>query len=207
MNEGSPTRSRLIALKEERRAMQEGYVFLDEKCLLLAGAMLRELRRHDEQLAALAAAQATAGTALRAALARHGVDGLSVYPACRADSLKLAEAQSSLIGVVLRRAELGALPAPIAAAVFPSPEAEACRAAFVALVRAAAGLAATVGNLARLHREYRRTVRRASALHDVVLPELEREVAAIAGQLEELERDEALWVRFARRGGDQEENA
>lgn len=203
MNEGSPTRSRLIALKEERRAMQEGYVFLDEKCLLLAGAMLRELRRHDALAATLAAAQRAAREALRGALARHGVDGLSVYPAYRADGLSLAQSRSSLIGVVLYRAELRVAPSPALtppAAVFPSPEAEACRAAFAALAQAAAALAAAVGNLARLHREYRRTVRRASSLHDVVLPELEREAAAIAGQLEEGERDEALWVRIGRRG-------
>jgi V/A-type H+-transporting ATPase subunit D len=199
MSEGSPTRSRLIALKEERRAMREGYVFLDEKCLLLAGEMLRELHRHDALAAALAAAQRTARAALRGALARHGLDGLAVYPGWPADHLHLTRTHSTLIGIALYRAELEARPATPAAAVFPSPEAEACRAAFVALAQAAAALAAAVGNLARLYREYRRTVRRASSLHDVVLPELEREVSAIAGQLEEGERDEALWVRISRR--------
>lgn len=198
MNEGSPTRSRLIALKEERRAMQEGYVFLDEKCLLLAGEMLRELRRHDTLAAALAAAQRTAQAALRAALARHGLDGLSVYPGRPADSLQLHQTRRTLLGIALYSAELEVLPAAPAAAVFPSPEAEACRAAFVALAQAAVALAAAVGNLARLHREYRRTVRRAASLHDVVLPELEREVAAITGQLEETERDESLWQRLGR---------
>lgn len=199
MTEGSPTRSRLIALKEEGRAMQEGYVFLDEKCLLLAGAMLRELQRHDALLDALAVAQAAAQAALRAALARHGMDGLSVYPAGRAERLVLRQSRTSMIGVALHRAELLVAADTAAAAVFPSPEAEACRAAFVALAQAATALAAAVGNLVRLEREYRRTVRRASALHDVVLPEIEREVAAITGQLDELEREEALWVRFSRR--------
>ena len=37
----TPTRSVVLDLKDERRAMHEGYVFLDEKCLLLAGEMLR----------------------------------------------------------------------------------------------------------------------------------------------------------------------
>ncbi|MBD5805254.1 V-type ATP synthase subunit D [Azoarcus sp. Aa7] len=200
MNEGSPTRSRLIALRQEQRAMQEGYAFLDEKCLILAGAMLRELRRHDTLLEALAAAQRETDAALQAAVARHGIEGLSVYPPDPGASLGLSQSHESLIGIVLRRVELVPAPsAPVAAAVYPSPEAEACRSAFVALARAATALAASVGNLVRLEREYRRTVRRASSLHDVVLPELEREAAAIAGQLEELERDEALWVRAARR--------
>lgn len=200
MNEGAPTRSRLIALREEQRAMQEGYVFLDEKCLILAGAMLRELRQHDALLEAFGAASAKADAALHAAVARHGVEGLSVYPANRPERLELAEAREQLIGIALRRAELVAVaPVQQGAAVYPSPEAEACRDAFVALAQAAVALAASVGNLARLQREYRRTVRRASALHDVVLPEMEREAAAIDGQLEELERDEALWVRGAQR--------
>ena len=46
MSDVTPTRSAVIEMKDERRAMQEGYVFLDEKCLLLAGEMLRELERH-----------------------------------------------------------------------------------------------------------------------------------------------------------------
>lgn len=202
MTDGAPTRSRLIALREEQRAMQEGYVFLDEKCLILAGAMLRELREHDVLLDRFAAARAQAAAALRAALARHGVEGLSVYPPGRPEDLTVTESQTALIGVALRRAELvmGRL-RPAFAAECPSPEAEACRRAFVALAQAATALAASVGNLVRLQREYRRTVRRVASLHDVVLPELEREAGAIAAQLDESERDEALWVRSARQSG------
>lgn len=201
MSEGSPTRSRLIALKDERRAMREGYVFLDEKCLILAGEMLRELLRHDALALRFAAAQRTAAAALAAALARHGLEGLEVYPPARASSLHLTVSMSALMGIPLRQAELSVVPGGAPPAVFPSPEAEACRAACAELAQAAAALAPVLGNLARLLREYRRTVRRASSLHDVVLPELEAEVAAIDGQLEELERDEALWIRAARRGG------
>lgn len=199
MSEASPTRSRLIALKEERRAMQEGYAFLDEKCLVLAGAMLRELQRHDTQVEALAAAQREASEALRAALACHGLDGLSVYPGFGASSLHVTHTQSTLIGVTLRRAELDVSAETPPAAVFVTAEAELCRAAFVALARVSTALAATVGNLLRLQREYRRTVRRASSLHDVVLPELAHEEASISSQLEELDRDEALWARLSRR--------
>jgi len=46
MNDLTPTRSLLIALGDERRTMREGYAFLDEKCLLLAGEMLRQFRLH-----------------------------------------------------------------------------------------------------------------------------------------------------------------
>ena len=46
MTDASPTRAVVLELKDEQRAMHEGYVFLDEKCLLLAGEILRELERH-----------------------------------------------------------------------------------------------------------------------------------------------------------------
>ncbi|MCC4115958.1 V-type ATP synthase subunit D [Aromatoleum toluclasticum] len=199
MSEGAPTRSRLIALLQEQHAMQEGYVFLDEKCLILAGAMLRELERHDALRAAFDATHAAAVEALRDAIARHGLEGLSVYPGAGEGAVTVAQSQTSLIGIALKRCEL-VVATKLAGreAEFPSPEAEACREAFLSLASAAAALAASVGNLVRLQHEYRRTARRVASLHDVVLPELEREVKSITGQLEELERDEALWVRRCR---------
>ena len=45
MSSLTATRSAVIGLGEEPRAMQEGYVSLDEKFLLLASAMLCEPRR------------------------------------------------------------------------------------------------------------------------------------------------------------------
>ena len=60
MSEASPTRAVVLELKEEQRAMHEGYVFLDEKCLLLAGEILRELEHHGRLQAAFDALQAAA---------------------------------------------------------------------------------------------------------------------------------------------------
>jgi V/A-type H+-transporting ATPase subunit D len=51
--------------------------------------------------------------------------------------------------------------------VHPSPEAAACRAAHRHLAPILVELAAVSTNLARLHAEYRRTVRRVRALQDV----------------------------------------
>lgn len=194
----SPTRSRLIALGEERRAMREGYVFLDEKCLLLAAAMTAELKRHDLLRATFAEAQREARRRLEAALLRHGPDGLAVYPAPAAEVVEPRLRPSSLLGVALCRAEAEVRTLAAPAAVFPSPEAEACRAAFVALAAASVPLAAATGNLLRLHREYRRTLRRACAIHDVVLPEIDMGFGDIEVHLDEMEREEALWIRASR---------
>jgi V/A-type H+/Na+-transporting ATPase subunit D len=67
MSDLTPTRSVVIALKDERRTMREGYAFLDEKCLLLAGAMLQEVRRFERLRTELAGLQREALRALQAA--------------------------------------------------------------------------------------------------------------------------------------------
>ena len=195
MSESTPTRAAVLELKDERRAMHEGYVFLDEKCLLLAGEILRELGRHAELEAALGAAHEAAMAALQAALARHGLQGLQVQPAPGQQASRLDKEQRSLMGVRLQQARWSAAAEAAAAAVNPSPEVRACRQAFLALAAAAAPLAAVTGNLERLALEYRRSVRRARALQDVLLPELGRSIAGIETRLEELEQEEAIFMR------------
>lgn len=199
MSEATPTRSAVIALLEERRAMHDSYVFLDEKCLLLAEAMMKELRRYESLAASLRAALAEASAALHAALARHGLEGLQCYPDAdlRAAVPKLT--QRRLMGVLLQTAELEGARAPDFEPANPSPEAEACRERYATVTELSARLAAMSGNLERLYREYRRSVRRVRALQDVMLPEVDRTVYEIETRLEELEQDEALWLRFGRR--------
>ncbi len=198
MSEITPTRSAAMALRDERRAMHDGYVFLDEKCLLLAGAMLQELRRFDAASAALRGLVARSAQALAAAVRRHGLQGLQCYPALPADALAVETHWRSLLGVPLVQAEAKRGGAGSPEAVYPSPEASDCTHAFVELSAQLAVMAASSGNLERLYREYRKSVRRVRALQDVLLPELDRDLYAIESQLDELERDEALGVRWGR---------
>jgi V/A-type H+-transporting ATPase subunit D len=195
----SPTRAALLELQDERHAMREGYVFLDEKCLLLAGEMLRQLGRHAVLERGLRAAHAAALHALRAALARHGLDGLQVQIATELGQAPLRRTASALMGVQLLQAEWGAATGaavpPDEPAPAPSPELRACRRVFADLIAAAAPLAAVVGNLERLSQEYRRSVRRARALQDVLLPELDRDIAEIQTRIDELEQQDAIWMR------------
>jgi len=124
MNHTSPTRSAVIEMKDERRAMHEGYVFLDEKCLLLAGEILRQLQQHARLLAEFDAARGAAQAALQAAVARHGLQGLQVYPPVDATAAAVVARPRALMGVRLQAAAWVGGAAPAAPAVQPSPEAE-----------------------------------------------------------------------------------
>ena len=191
----SPTRAVVLELKDEQRAMREGYVFLDEKCLLLAGEILRGLERHEALGLAMIDAHDAAMTALRAAVARHGLEDLQVYPPLNQSDSRLARETSSIMGVRLQDASWHPADTPPPPSVHASPEGEACRRAFVSLIEAAARLAAVSGNLERLSFEYRRSVRRARALHDVLLPDLDRAIYGIESRLEELEQEDAISMR------------
>lgn len=195
MSEASPTRSAVVELKDERRAMHEGYVFLDEKCLLLAGEILRQLQQQARLRRELDALQARALAALQAAIARHGLHGLQVAPAGDLQPLQLRRESSALMGVKLQRCTLSGTAGEPPAGTEPSPELAECREAHAALLAAALPLAAVEGNLERLSAEYRRAVRRARALQDVMLPELDRTIADFEGRLEELEQEDAIWMR------------
>ncbi|MEA3276656.1 MAG: V-type ATP synthase subunit D [Pseudomonadota bacterium] len=194
--EVTPTHSAFLELKEERVGMQEGYSFLDEKRLILASEILTELQRYETDMASFRAAYAEAARALQAAVARHGLEGLELYPAAPALGGQMLLAPRSVIGVIVHEisCQVGEQEPP-PPAVESSPEAEHCRAAFRVLVPTAARLAALAGNLERLRLEYTRTARRARALEDVLLPEIDETLKAIDTALEELEREEAIRVR------------
>jgi V/A-type H+-transporting ATPase subunit D len=100
-----------------------------------------------------------------------------------------------LMGVALQSARWEPRAGPAATAVNESPEAQACREAFAAMVAAAVPMAAVSGNLQRLSMEYRRAVRRARALQDVMLPDLDRSLYDIESRLEELEQEDATNMR------------
>jgi V/A-type H+-transporting ATPase subunit D len=197
MNDVTPTRAALLELQDERRAMREGYEFLDEKRLVLAAEMLREIKRYEEEHAAFETALGEAATALREAVARHGLDGVQVYPAVPLRKVELETKRHALLGVSLYEATLTVEAGKAPLALNPSPEAERCRRVFLALVTRAAPLAVRGANLERLRHEYRRTERRARALEDVLIPEIDEILRALEARLEEIEQEEALRVRSA----------
>jgi V/A-type H+-transporting ATPase subunit D len=195
--EATPTHSAFLELKEERAGMREGYGFLDEKRLILASEILEQLRCYEDEMEGFRKEYAAAAGALRMAVGRHGLEGLTLYPPAPAPTAELRMAGRSVLGVTVHGLE----PIPVTAGTAPaavdqSPEAEHCRDAFRVLLPRVAALATLAGNLERLRLEYRRTARRARALEDVLLPEVEERIKAVETALEELDREEAIRVRI-----------
>lgn len=194
-----PTRSALLELREERRFTREGHDFLDQKRTLVAGEMLRWLSRYETGRTELVKAHSAARRALAEAVALHGVEELATLQSGRFDVGSLDVTRGNYLGVPLVHAEgtPHVEPAP-PDAVHPSPESRRVADRFAALLRLAASLAVIEANLRRLLEEYRRTERRARALENVILPELDLTVREVDDQLEQQDLEEAVRVRLGR---------
>jgi V/A-type H+/Na+-transporting ATPase subunit D len=198
----SPSRSAFLELKEERQLVREGFEFLDEKRVILAQEMLKRLEAWRALRDRYDVLHEQAAAALARALGRHGLDGLGIYPVLRMENAETHIKESRFLGVNLLDGSFDTgwterdKPPP---AVNPSPEAERCREAFAALVPLAVELAIMRASIERLVREYIRTERRARALENVVLPEIEGSLRFMDEQLEAMDQEEAIRVRNAAR--------
>lgn len=194
---GAPTRAAVLALREERTVVGEAYEFLDEKRLVLAGELLRQLELYRAMQKELKRVASTARTGLIAAVQRHGLQELAVYPPRPQDAWRVQQRHKPFMGVTLQTTALEEAAGTHAAvaASFPSDEGEQCRLAFEQLVELNVRLAGVSGNLYRLMAEYRLTERRARALESIILPEIEQALKEISGHLEEVDMEDAIRVR------------
>jgi V/A-type H+-transporting ATPase subunit D len=192
------TRVAFLELKDERRLIQEGYELLDEKRVLLATEIMRQLRSYASLQQELERLGADALAAFEAAVGVHGFDELTVEPKLDLGPSLLRVHAQSFLGLRLAEAVLEVAAPPTDPARRPAtPEARACATAFRRLIERQAELAACVANLRRLVREYVRTERRARALENVVLPEIDGSLRFIEEQLDAVDQEEAVRVRNA----------
>lgn len=193
----SATRSAFLELKAERRFVQEGFEFLDEKRMLLAAELLRQLEDYRRVNAEYCQLCEEAVGRLKRAVFRHGLDGLTVYPPLALENPHLALEQQTFLGVDLQRVQTSLMGSGQRwTAANPSPEATTCATAFQALLGIAAQLATISGNLYRLCDEYVRTGHRARALENIIIPEFDTKLKAIDEQLEMIDQEDLLRVRF-----------
>ena len=81
---------------------------------------------------------------------------------------------------------------------YPSLEAEQCRQIFLEIVKLAGIIGGVTSNLHRLSAEYQRTERRARALENVILPEMNQTLRDMSTQLEEIELEDIIRVHLNR---------
>ena len=201
MTDVAPSRSAILELRDERQAMVEGHAFLDEKCLAIAAEIVRELARYADLEKEFLATSRAAARAMQAAIARHGLAELRLHPTVPLAAPALRSESRSVMGVKLLAAGLAQFPREPEVPDWGSPEARACHAAFAALLALAPRVGSSAGNLERLSEEYRRSIRRARALDDVLIPEAARDLSAMETALEDLEREDAIAMRLGARGG------
>jgi len=195
--QGQPAVTRIaqLELKDEQRLVKEGYELLDEKRIRLVAeirAQLEQLRRWEREVLK---ADASAGDALKAALAVHGLEELCAYPPLSAaqDDLRLTRVR--LFGLELIEAHMRTDAAPrTVQPVHPSPEAEACARGYRAVLEPLVNCAVHSLNVRRLLREFTRTERRARAIENVLLPEIERNLKRVDEQLELIDQEELARV-------------
>jgi V/A-type H+-transporting ATPase subunit D len=124
--------------------------------------------------------------------------GLDVYPPVAESEDDIQRNSRSVLGLKLETTELE-YKEPLAReqAINASPEADETRTLFAELIPLAVNLAGTTGNLIRLRNEYQRTSRRARALEDVLLPEIDQTLAQLDIALEDMDKEEIVRVHFA----------
>ena len=192
------TRIALLELKDEQRLAQEGYTLLDEKRILLASEIQRQLARLACLRRECAALESEMRSRTNSAVGRHGMDELSVYPPLSLAEDRLVMRRSRLLGLELLAVhmETSVRPPPShEQPVNPTPEARACANAHRQWLVRAVELAGCCVNLRRLARDYVRTERRAKAIENVLMPEIVSSLKLIEEQLEGMDQEEVARLR------------
>lgn len=200
MTDKPATRATLLELREDRRVVDEGYKFLDEKRIALAQELLRQLVVFKQQQLQLAEQEYATGGALAGAIERHGLEGLQVQPVAAEVVTQLNLQVSPFLGVTLIREADVQTATSADSGRTPSREGERCTREHHELVECGVAMAATTANLLRLATEYQRTERRVRALENIIQPELQRDERRVQDVLDEQEQEELIRARrFARR--------
>jgi len=195
----APTRGAALALTEEKNFLETGFGFLDEKRMLLAATLLKELTAWKALRDGYAAQVARTVAAMKVAIARHGLENLQLYPSPGIAHDLPTLARAPLLGLGLFQDSPDyTWPAPrVDEGVDLSESAETFRAEAAKLVPLALRLGLRQSNVCRLLQEYRRTERRARALENVLMPEVRAQLAAITEYLDEFDQEEAIRIRNA----------
>ncbi len=198
LREITASRIALLELKDERTLVREGYALLDEKRILLATEIQRQLARLAELRRECTVLERDARARTISAVSRHGLDELAVYPPHSLAEYRLGVRRSRLLGLELLAVQMDIpvqAPTGPEQPVNPTPEARACAHAHRNWLLRAVELAACGVNLRRLVQDYVRTERRAKAIENVLMPEIESTLKFVEEQLESIDQEEIARLR------------
>jgi V/A-type H+-transporting ATPase subunit D len=193
-------KSALLAGREERDLVLQGKTILEDQRDLLAQETMAAMARLEAHQEVWQDLLDQARRALRFAVLRHGGGGLAAYAATESTLPAPRWQPRNLSGaLLLGEPETGSAPPPSPGSGWDvSTELDAAVAAFHELMRKGLAVAAADNDLGRLTRVFARTQRRANALDNVILPELQARIRVIEQALDDDERENVVRARLAR---------
>lgn len=198
----APSKTLLLARREERRLVTEGRAVLEERRDLVARQMMQLIHALKAQDAELAQLRRDAMKTLQRGVLRYGALGLSRFAA---DDTPLAPNSWST------RNYFGSLLVDGPETVDTprdgtdtngweaSVELDLAITAFERLLVALAHQARQENNLLRLTRAFRRVQRRVNAIEQVLIPELDATIREMEATLDEMERESLVRSLLAKR--------
>ncbi|HSC27870.1 MAG TPA: V-type ATP synthase subunit D [Vicinamibacterales bacterium] len=189
----APSRWRLIELVRKRAAVRAGVDLLERK----REALIRELENRvvlaEERRGALAAALQKARARLEHAVVDIGAPAAEAAALAQALPGSLRRREEVVLGVHLPRVAATFEPLRLSYGFGgTSASLDDAALAFRALLPLVVELAAQETAVRNLRRALQRTSRTLNALKDVLLPEVEADVRAVAAALEDEDRDERV---------------
>lgn len=186
----APNKALLLEHREEARLVADGKAVLEQQRELLAHQLLDLIHQCEALQQTFNRRFRAAHHALRLAILRHGLSGLSSFRFENTLPAMTWEKQKSFGTSLLKPYTTTNAPPPILGPGWEnSLELEQAVISFHRLAEIAAEWAPLENNLTRLSKVFRRVQRRVNALDNILLPELQLKVKEMGDALDEMERE------------------
>jgi V/A-type H+-transporting ATPase subunit D len=198
----APSKTLLLARREERRLVTEGRAVLEERRDLVARQMMQLIHALKATDAELAQLRRDAMKALQRGTLRYGALGLTRFAADGTPLVTDSWSKRNYFGSILVDGpeKVDTFPEKIETGGWESSvELDQAIAAFQRLLLALAERARQENNLLRLTRAFRRVQRRVNAIEQVLIPELDVTIREMEATLDEMERESLVRSLLAKR--------
>jgi V/A-type H+-transporting ATPase subunit D len=203
-----PTRSNLLQLREQLQQARAGHALLEHKREVLAHELLIMIQDAESTEAEARVRFKAAYDSLLQVRMRMGGDRLRWASLAQAAEIQTSVGLHSIMGVAVPLVQVDVTPLPLPYGLGDtSVSLDDARTRWLAVAGLIGHLAETATTVWRLAAELQKTQRRVNALEDVLIPQYEATIHAIAETLEEHEREAFVHSKRtkARKTGDGED--